>query len=128
MRFKEKVCLVTSFASGIGKAICQQLANEGAHVLLLDVQDADAAVAAEMSIATGREVVFQKTDISVYARVEETLIKAIQPWGRIDVLVNNAAIMSFKSITELSEAEWDRVMAVYMKSRFSCLQALPSSH
>ncbi|HUC82950.1 MAG TPA: SDR family oxidoreductase [Flavisolibacter sp.] len=126
MRFQNKTCLVTGGASGIGKAICQQFATEGANVLLVDVQDAGADVAKEMSAATGRQVIFQKTDISVYAQVEDAVNRAVQTWGKIDVLVNNAAIMTFKPITELSEAEWDKVMAVNIKSVFFfCKLCLP---
>jgi len=69
---------------------------------------------------------FIKTDISVYAQVEAAVGKVIEVWKQIDVLVNNAAIMTFKPITELSEAEWDRVMDVNMKSVFMlCKLCLP---
>lgn len=126
MRFQDKVCLVTGGASGIGKAICQRFAAEGANVLLIDIQDSGADVAKEMSTATGRQIIFQKTDISVYAQVEAAVNNAVQTWGKIDVLVNNAAIMTFKPITELSEAEWDKVMDVNMKSVFLfCKLCLP---
>lgn len=126
MRFQDKVCLVTGGASGIGRAICQQFAAEGAHVLLIDIQDSGETVAKEMSTATGSSVLFQKADISQCSDVEASVNKAVQTWGKIDVLVNNAAIMTFKPITELSEAEWDKVMAVNMKSVFLfCKLCLP---
>lgn len=118
MRFVDKVCLVTGGASGIGKAICHRFASEGANVVLVDIQDTGEAVAAEISTATGKTVVFHKADISVYAQVEACVTTAVQTWGRLDVLVNNAAVMTFKPITELSEGEWDKVMDVNMKSVF----------
>ena len=126
MRFKEKVCLVTGGASGIGKAICNQLACEGANVLIIDIQDTGEEVAKEISDVTGSTVIFHKADISIYAQVEAAVNKAVEAWGRIDVLVNNAAIMTFKPITELSEGEWDKVMNVNMKSVFMfCKLCLP---
>lgn len=126
MRFQNKTCLVTGGASGIGKAICDRLALEGANVLLIDIQDSGEAVANELSSTTGRQVIFKKTDVSVYAEVETAVNLAMHMWGKIDVLVNNAAIMTFKPITELSEDEWDKVMGVNMKSVFLfCKLCLP---
>jgi glucose 1-dehydrogenase len=126
MRFKEKVCLVTGGASGIGKAICNQFAAEGASVLIIDIQDTGAEVAKEISDVTGSTVIFHKADISMYAQVEAAVNKALEVWGRIDILVNNAAIMTFKLILELSEGEWDMVMNVNMKSVFMfCKLCLP---
>lgn len=126
MRFKNKVCLVTGGASGIGKAICNQFAAEGASVFIVDIQDMGAEVAKEISNVTGSQVIFHKADISIYAQVEAAVNKAVEAWGRIDVLVNNAAIMTFKPITELSEGEWDKVINVNMKSVFMfCKLCLP---
>lgn len=126
MRFKEKVCLVTGGASGIGKAISAQLAAEGGRVLIIDIQEVGVQVANEISNITRSRVMFHKADISVYSQVEAAVTKAVETWGRIDVLVNNAAIMTFKPILELSEDEWDKVMNVNMKSVFMfCKLCLP---
>lgn len=126
MRFRKKVCIVTGGASGIGKAISNQLAAEGGHVLIIDIQEVGAQVANEISDITGSSVMFHKADISVYSQVESAVAKAVETWGRIDVLVNNAAIMTFKPILELSEDEWDTVMNVNMKSVFMfCKLCLP---
>lgn len=125
MKFQNKVCLVTGGASGIGKAICQRFAAEGAKVVILDIQDAGQQAADELT-AQGTEALFIKTDISVYAQVEAAVNQVIEVWKQIDVLVNNAAIMTFKPITELSETEWDKVMNVNMKSVFMlCKLCLP---
>lgn len=125
MKFQNKVCLVTGGASGIGKAICQRFAAEGAKVVILDIQDAGQQAANELT-AQGTEALFIKTDISVYTQVEAAVNQVIAVWKQIDVLVNNAAIMTFKPITDLSEAEWDKVMNVNMKSVFMlCKLCLP---
>lgn len=100
MRFKDRVCLVTGGASGIGKAICKQLAAEGGNVLIIDIQESGARIASEISRDTGSTILFQLTDISKYAEVEAAVNKAVEVWGKIDVLVNNAAIMTFKPILE----------------------------
>lgn len=125
MRFQNKVCTVTSGASGIGKVICLRLAAEGGNVAVLDIQDAGQQTAGEIK-ASQREALFIKTDISQYAQVEEAVKKIVAQWGKIDVLVNNAAIMTFRPVLDLSEAEWDKVMAVNMKSVFMlCKLCLP---
>ncbi|OLY95664.1 NAD(P)-dependent dehydrogenase, short-chain alcohol dehydrogenase family [Cnuella takakiae] len=125
MRFQNKVCIVTGGASGIGKAICQQMAAEGGKVVIIDISDSGQQAANEID-PTGNEALFIKTDISIYQQVEDAVKKTVDKWGRVDVLVNNAAIMTFKPILELSEGEWDKVMAVNMKSVFMfCKLCLP---
>jgi glucose 1-dehydrogenase len=125
MKYQNKVCIVTGGASGIGNAICQRFAVEGAKVVIIDIQDLGQQAADELT-AQGTEAMFIKADISVYAQVETAVSKVMQAWQKIDVLVNNAAIMTFKPITELSEAEWDKVMNVNIKSVFMlCKLCLP---
>jgi len=125
MKFNNKVCIVTGGASGIGKAICHRFAKEGAKVVIIDIQDTGQQLADELS-AQCTEAMFIQTDISVYAQVEAAVNKVVEAWQKIDVLVNNAAVMTFKPITELSEAEWDKVMNVNMKSLFMlCKLCLP---
>lgn len=125
MQFNNKVCIVTGGVSGIGKAICHRFAKEGAKVVIMDIQDSGQQLADELS-AQDTEVMFIQTDISVYAQVEAAINMVVEAWQKIDVLVNNAAIMTFKPITELSEDEWDKVMGVNMKSVFMlCKLCLP---
>lgn len=125
MKFQNKICIVTGGASGIGKAICQRFAKEGAKVVIIDIQDTGQQAADELT-AQGTAAMFIKTDISVYSQVEAAVNKVVQQWKQVDVLVNNAAIMTFKPILELSEAEWDKVMAVNIKSVFMlCKLCLP---
>lgn len=124
-RFKDKVCVVTGGASGIGKAICLQLAAEGGKVVVIDIQESGQQTVDEITAQAG-EALFIRIDISQSTDVQSAVQQAVAKWGKIDVLVNNAAIMTFKPITELSEEEWDRVMAVNMKSVFLfCKYSLP---
>jgi glucose 1-dehydrogenase len=125
LRFKGKVCMVTGGASGIGKAICHRLAAEGGRVVVIDMQESGQQTADEIGAQKG-EVIFIRTDVSQSQEVQSAVHQAVAAWGKIDVLVNNAAIMTFKPILELSEEEWDKVMAVNMKSVFMlCKYSLP---
>lgn len=125
MRFKDKVCLVTGGASGIGKAICLEFAKEGGKVVVIDIQESGQQTADEIRAQKG-EAIFIKADISQSRDVQFAVQKTVAKWSQIDVLVNNAAIMTFKPITELSEEEWDRVMNVNMKAVFMlCKYSLP---
>ena len=120
MRFKEKVCVVTGGGSGIGRACCEQFAAEGGRVVIADLNPAH-----------GREVVnvitqFAQCDVSQSPQIQAAVALAVDRWGRIDVLVNNAAMMTFKPVVDLSEQEWDQVFAVNLKSVFMfCKYAIP---
>lgn len=125
MRFTDKICVITGGASGIGKAICLRLATEGGKVVVIDIQDSGQQTADEIVERNGQSI-FIKTDVSQRKEVEAAVGRTVQLWGKIDVLVNNAAIMTFKPITELTEEEWDQVMAVNVKSAFLfCKYSLP---
>ena len=125
-RFTDKVCLVSGGSSGIGKATCIQFAKEGAKVLIMNRDEEEGEkVIAEIN-ENGGEAIFIKTDVGIAADVKAAVQAAIDNWGRIDVLVNNAAKMTFKSITELTEEEWDEVMQVNLKSVFLfCKYCIP---
>ncbi|MCB2410989.1 SDR family NAD(P)-dependent oxidoreductase [Hymenobacter lucidus] len=118
MRFTNKICLVTGGGSGIGRAACQQLAAEGGTVAVLD---RDAATAAETVVlieqAGGRALAVQ-ADLGLVAEIEAAVQTVVATYGRVDVLVNNAAVMTFKPIVELAVAEWDLVMAVNLRAVF----------
>ena len=125
-RFTDKVCLVSGGSSGIGKATCIQFAKEGAKVLIMNRDEEEGEkVIAEIN-GNGGEAIFIKTDVGIAADVKAAVQAAIDNWGHIDVLVNNAAKMTFKSITELTEEEWDEVMQVNLKSVFLfCKYCIP---
>jgi glucose 1-dehydrogenase len=103
-----------------------QLATEGALVLVIDMNDA-AGNETVTAIATAKgRALFVKADIGNPADVENAVKFAIEKWTKIDVLVNNAAMMTFKPILDLSIEEWDKVMAVNLRSVFLfCKYSLP---
>lgn len=125
-RFVDKICLVSGGSSGIGKATCIQLAKEGAIVFILnrDLEEGE-KVAAEI-IDLGGKAIFIKTDVGVTAEVKAAVQTALDNYGRIDIVINNAAKMTFKPITEITETEWDEVMHINLKSAFLfCKYCIP---
>lgn len=125
-RFADKVCLVTGGASGIGRASCERFAAEGGSVAVVDADQEHGEETVRALIAAGGEATFLKADVSVPAEVKAAVRAAVDLWGRIDVLVNNAAMMTFEPITELADEDWDKVMAVNLRSVFLfCKYSLP---
>lgn len=126
MRFAGKVCLVTGGASGIGRASCERFAAEGGRVAVVDADREHGEETVRAISAAGGEAIFLKADVSVPAEVKAAVRAAVELWGRIDVLVNNAAMMTFEPITELADEDWDKVMAVNLRSVFLfCKYSLP---
>ena len=128
MRFKDKVCLVTGGGSGIGKAACLRFAKEGGKVTVVDRNDDGKNTVREIEKAGG-EAIFAKADVSSLADVQASIQATVDKWKRIDVIVNDAAMMTFDPIAKLSEENWDKVMAVNMRSVFLyCKHGLPHMH
>ncbi|QKG54002.1 SDR family NAD(P)-dependent oxidoreductase [Hymenobacter sp. BRD67] len=121
-RFQGKICLVTGATSGIGRATALRLGREGATVVCLGREvKAGREVAAEI-MAGGSEALFMKTDVGrdadLVAAVEATLAR----FQRIDILINDAAMMTYTPILELDPADWDQVMSVNLRALFRLCQ------
>jgi NAD(P)-dependent dehydrogenase (short-subunit alcohol dehydrogenase family) len=111
-----KVAVITGGASGIGRATALLFAREGAAVVIADVnQDASRLVVEEIARAGGRGFV-ETVDVTRAADCRRLAESTIQELGRIDVLFNNAGIIRRATVLDLSEDNWDRVMAVNVKS------------
>lgn len=123
MRFKDKVVLVTGAARGIGREIALSFAKEGAHLVVFDILDELFEVAKEIE-RLGVKVLACKGDASSKKDVEACIGRAIEVFGKIDVLVNNVGIYPFKPFLEMSEEEWDRVFNVNVKSAFYFTKAV----
>lgn len=118
MRLPERVAIITGGARGIGRAIGETFASEGAQVVLADVDASVKETARDLKV---REFVSDVTDEkSVRALVETTF----QWFGRIDILVNNAGICPLTAFEEITRAEWDRVLAVNLTGAFLSSQAV----
>lgn len=121
MRLQGRVAVVTGSARGIGKVYALRLAFEGAKVVAADVLDPRATV--RDIERNGGEALAMTTDVADEASVRSLVRKALETYGRIDILVNNAAVfarLSLKSVEELSVAEFDQVMAVNVRGVFLC--------
>src|ERR1700730_3438796 len=109
--------LITGAASGIGAACARRMAREGAQLLLADLNGAGAkALAEELGQA------FVQVDVTHTADMQHMLDLAYQRWGRLDVLFNNAGIAEVRQLLDLTEDEWDRMLAVNLRAVFFVLQ------
>lgn len=125
MRCKQKVALVTGGSRGIGRAICLKLAHEGAKVAVNYVhhrQEADELV--ELMKEAGGEAFAVRADVSVKDEVDAMIGEAVERYGEIHVLVNNAGICPFADVLEISEEVWDRTIGINLKGTFLCSQAV----
>ena len=121
-----EVAIVTGARRGIGKAIALTLAGAGADVAVCDLVDDDGqlqAVAGEIE-KLGRRSLPIKVDTSKRAEVETMVQKVLDRFGQIDILMNNAGILIRSSLLDLPEEDWDRLMAVDLKSYYLCAQAV----
>lgn len=125
-RLAGRCCIVTGSASGIGRAIARLFARHGARVIVADVTET-VIEGGEPTVALirreGGEAVFIPTDVSDAPAVEALIARAVAMHGRLDVIVNNACIRHPRRLTELDEADWDRMMAVNLKGVFLCCRA-----
>ncbi len=124
MRLKDKVAVVTGSSRSIGRAIALGYGREGAKLVVNYRSDEGAArsVMAELE-AMGSEAVAVRADTSVASDVGELMNAAVDRFGRIDILVNNAAILIRTPFLEIAESEWDRIIEVNLKGFFLCSQA-----
>jgi 3-oxoacyl-[acyl-carrier protein] reductase len=123
MRLKNKVAIVTGSGQGIGREIALTLAKEGAKVVISDITDMVYDVVKEIE-KIGSQALAIKTDVSKRKETEEMAKKTLQKFGRIDILVNNAGIFPFKSLLEMEEEDWDRVLSINLKGVFNSSKAV----
>jgi len=126
MQLRGKTALITGAASGIGRATALLFAHEGANVVLVDRnKDGGDKVAREICDAGGRAI-FEYGDVTSAADCRRATERSVAQFGGIQILFNNAGIIRRASVVELSEAEWDAVMAVNAKSVFlMCREVIP---
>jgi NAD(P)-dependent dehydrogenase (short-subunit alcohol dehydrogenase family) len=122
---KGKVAIVTGAGSGIGRALARRLAADGASIVIADLARFDEA-AAEIAKTTGARTLGLQTDVSNEKDVERMAAETVNAFGRIDILVNNAAVFSsikLKPFEEISVAEWRKVMDVNVIGVALCCRA-----
>ncbi len=122
MYFQNRTIVITGGAKGIGGACSRVFHRENANVVILDTDPLGEKVAAEL----GERTLFVRCDVSKEAAVRQAMAQAAETFGGVDVLVNNAGIQRYSTVTETSEEEWDLVMNVNLKSAFLCAKhAIP---
>lgn len=127
---QDKVVIVTGGAHGIGKAYCKGFAGAGARVVIADIAaEAAEKTATEIAKEIGAQTLALYTDVSNEASTKTMAAKVLERFGRIDVLINNAAVFSIVPmnrgrIETIDPDEWDRLMAVNLRGLFFCCRAV----
>jgi NAD(P)-dependent dehydrogenase (short-subunit alcohol dehydrogenase family) len=122
MRLENKVAIVTGGASGIGRAICELFAEEGARVAVADV-DAQGGQETVRNIRAARgEAFFVRTDVSREAEVEKMVQATVSAYGTVNVLVNDAAVFVFGLVENVTDADWQRVLGVNVLGPAYCVK------
>ncbi len=128
MRLADRTAVITGTASGIGRAIAHRFAAEGARVILADRTEEPregGRPTLELIREAGGNAEFVAADVSRWADIDRLIAGAVERFGRLDVMVNNAAISVGKRLTETNEAEWDETMDVNLKGVFfGCKRAV----
>jgi glucose 1-dehydrogenase len=119
MNLKNKVAIVTGGNSGIGKAIVLELARQGANIVIDYVSHPEATEELEKQVhALGDNVIGVKADVSQMSELQNLFAMAVKEFGRVDIMVNNAGIETRTSILDTTEAQYDRVLSINLKSAF----------
>jgi glucose 1-dehydrogenase len=126
MRFQDKVCVVTGAGSGIGKAVAARFATEGGKVAVLD-RDEPHGQGTVREITTARgQALFAPCDVGKAEDVKAAIHAVVAAWQKIDIVVNDAAMMTFAPILQLRDDDWDTVLNVNLRAVFLfCKYSVP---
>ena len=123
MKLANRVAVITGAAQGIGAACARQFAEQGAKVVLGDVNEVGAAALVKDIAAHGGTATFRRADVGLKADCESLVEHAIAQFGALDILVNNAGIVHAADFLDLAEDDFDRVLRINLKGAFLCGQA-----
>jgi len=121
---KDKTAIVTGGGQGMGLAVVLKLASIGANLVVNDVDSSRADAAAQEVTAAGGNAIAAPADITSRTEVDQMVGRAIDAFGGVHILINNAGILYPTSVAEMAEEEWDRVIEVNLKGTFLCAQAV----
>lgn len=125
MRLKDKIAVITGAATGIGSATAELFAAEGAKVIIGDINAAEAEATLSRILQAGGEAVFVPTDVGVADQVRALIQTALDRYGRVDILHNNAAyLFASYPVTETSDEEWDKTLNVNLRAIYVASKAV----
>ncbi len=124
MRLADKVAIVAGGGMGIGRACARLFAQEGARLVLCDIDPEEGQKATKEIMAEGGRVIFVQADVSDEQQVQRLIQKTLEACGRIDVLYSSVAIYTRGKLTDLDEDQWDRIMRVNVKSAYLLCKAV----
>lgn len=124
MKLAEKVAIVTGSTRGIGQAIAEELARQGAKVVISGRNGERAQQVAAAIQEAGGEAIAVQADVSHMEDAQRLVKETLERWGRIDILVNNAGITRDNLLLRMSEEEWDTVLQVNLKGAFNCTKSV----
>ena len=124
MRLKDKVAIVTGSGRGIGEGIVMRFAEEGAKIIVNDVNEDDAKNVVDQVKAKGGQAVAVIGSVSDRATVQKMVDTAVKEFGTLDIIVNNAGITQDARLVKMTDAQFDQVIAVNLKGVFECAQAV----
>ncbi len=124
MQLQNKVAIVTGAGAGVGRAIAQLFAQEGAKVVACDLNGDNVRAVVEDIVAAGGHALALTTDVSKEEDIQALFRQTLETWGTLDILVNNAGIMdNFVPIAELTDELWDRILSVNLSSQMRAMRA-----
>ncbi|MDO8733937.1 MAG: 3-oxoacyl-[acyl-carrier-protein] reductase [Elusimicrobiota bacterium] len=123
-KLKDKVAIITGGAQGIGRAIAEKLADEGAKIIIVDImEEAAKKTADEISKDKNVETLSLKVDVSSSQETEQMIKKTVEKFSKIDIMINNAGITRDNLLIRMSDDEWDKVLDINLKGVFNCSKA-----
>jgi len=124
MKLKDKKAIVTGAGQGIGRSIALKLAQEGADVVVAEMNSGTGAQTAKDVEALGRNALFISIDVANQKQVQKMVSDTLGAWKKIDILVNNAGFDRPGSLLKVKEEDWDAVLGVHLKGTLNCIQTV----
>jgi len=124
MKLPNKIAIVTGAGTGFGRAVALALAKEGANTVVADFDEESVRKTAKEIEDLGRKALAVKVDVRFSSEVENMVQRALEKFGRIDILVNGASVSTTNMVVDMKEEEWDNIMGVNVKGTFFCSRAV----